>query len=111
MLPLENRLKNKEDFNKAYRYGKSLFCDKIVLRVSENNLPVMRMGVSIGVKYSKKAVTRNRLKRQIRAFFRNDLAKIKTGFDFIVIIQKGWDEKNNPSATIAKILAKNGLYV
>ncbi|MFZ2193845.1 MAG: ribonuclease P protein component [Candidatus Moraniibacteriota bacterium] len=110
MLPLKNRLKNKEDFNKAYRYGKSLFCDKIVLRVKENNLPMSRMGISIGVKYAKKAVTRNRLKRQIRAFFRTNLDKIKTGFDFIVIIQKGWDEKKNPGEVITKILAENGFY-
>ena len=110
MLPLKNRLKNKDDFNKAYRYGKSLFCDKIVLKVKKNNLPVIRIGISVGVKNFKKAVTRNRLKRQVRAFFLDELKKIKPGFDFIIIIQKGWDEKNNPNKVIAKILAKNSFY-
>ena len=110
MLPIENRLRNKEDFDQAYRYGKSLFCDKIVLRVRKNDLPVMRMGISIGAKHFKKAVARNRLKRQIRAFFRKNLEKIRIGIDIVVILQKGWNEKDSPVSIIEKLLAKNSLY-
>ena len=109
MLPLQNRLKKKEDFNIVYRYGKSLFCDKIVLRVRKNDFPVMRMGISIGVKSIKKAVDRNRLKRQIRAFFRKDLKNIHSGIDIVVIIQKDWNVKNNPAKTLLGLLEKSGL--
>ncbi len=110
MLPLQNRLKKKEDFNIVYHYGKSLFCDKIVLRVRKNHLPVMRMGISIGVKSIKKAVDRNRLKRQIRAFFRRDLENISGGIDIVVIIQKGWNAKSNPAKALFGLLEKGGFY-
>jgi ribonuclease P protein component len=110
MLPLQNRLKKKEDFDIVYRYGKSLFCDKIVLRVKENHSPVMRMGISIGIKSIKKAVARNRLKRQIRAFFRKNLENICDGIDIVVIVQKGWNEKNTPEKTLLDLLEKGGLY-
>lgn len=111
MLPLENRLKSKEDFDQAYRYGKSLFCDKIVLRVKQNNTSLLRIGISIGAKCVNTAVGRNRLKRQIRGFFRKNLKKIKSGLDIVVIIQKGYNAKKSPAETIASILAKNGLYI
>lgn len=111
MLPLKNRLKNKTDFDQTYRYGKSFFCAKIVVRVREVESPFMRLGISIGTKCVGKAVARNRLKRQIRAFFRENLEKIKPGRDIVVILQKGWEEKNNPAEVIARILAKNNQYI
>ena len=110
MLPFQNRLKNKEDFEKTYRYGKSLFCDKIIVRVAKNGLPVMRLGISIGVNFSRSAVLRNRLKRQIRAFFRAELEKIKPGQDIVIILQKGYDSSRNPAEIIAKLLARSDQH-
>ncbi|MFZ2225905.1 MAG: ribonuclease P protein component [Candidatus Moraniibacteriota bacterium] len=111
MLPFQNRLKNKEDFEKTYRYGKSLFCDKLVMRVAKNGLPVVRVGISIGVNFSKSAVLRNQLKRQIRAFFRAELEKIKPGQDIVIILQKGYDSSKSPVEIISKLLAKSGQYI
>lgn len=109
MLLIKNRLKKKEDFNRVYRFGKSFFYDKIVLKVVDKGDLSVRVGIVISVKYSKKAVTRNRLKRQIRAFFRENIEKISGGKDIMVIVQKGWNEKINPAETIRKILSKNRL--
>ncbi len=109
MLPRENRIKENAEFEDVYRFGKAFFCGKIAVRAKENDLAVSRIGISVGLNFSKKSVDRNRIKRQIRAFFRQNLEKIKTGYDIVVIAQKGWNKKANPQEEILEILAKNGL--
>ena len=111
MLPFENRLKNSVDFEKAYRQGKSFFCNNLVIQIRENGLSCTRIGISVGVKNFKRAVVRNRLKRQIRAFFRENLLKIRQGGDIVVILKKGWDKEKNPAETLLEVLIKSGWYV
>ncbi|HAI73971.1 MAG TPA: ribonuclease P protein component [Candidatus Moranbacteria bacterium] len=109
MLLKKNRIKKNADFESVYRFGKAFFCGKIAIKAKENGLAVLRVGVSVGLNFSKKSVDRNRIKRQIRAFFRQNLEKIKTGWDIVAIVQKGWDKKVNPRKEFAEILVKNGL--
>jgi len=110
MLPQKNRIREGADFEVICRYGKVFSGKGLVLRVRENKSILVRLGVSIGLRFSPKAVVRNRIKRQIRAFFGQNLSKIKSGFDILVIIGKGWEEKMNPSEEIRQILLKNGLF-
>lgn len=110
MLPKANRIKKNAEFESVYRFGKAFFCGKIAIKTKENDLAVSRIGISVGLNFSKKAVDRNRIKRQIRAFFLQNLGKIKTGYDIVVIVQKGWDKKVNPQKEITEILAKSGLF-
>lgn len=109
MLPKKNRIRDEADFGVICRYGRSFSEKRLVLKVKDNELGLVRLGVSVGLKFSGKAVTRNRIKRQIRAFFQVNLEKISSGKDFVVIIGKGWDEKSNPGPTINQILLKNSL--
>ena len=46
-----------------------------------------RIGISISTKVSKKAVVRNRIKRQLRAAFRCLLPRISPGWLLVVIVQ------------------------
>ncbi|HEY9835717.1 MAG TPA: ribonuclease P protein component, partial [Vampirovibrionales bacterium] len=89
MLPASNRLKRPKEFSAVYRTGISRKTTHLTLRAKrrkgvlpetkppdpglENpasaltaNQPT-RVGISISLKVSKKAVIRNRIKRQIRA--------------------------------------------
>jgi ribonuclease P protein component len=110
MLPKKNRIRENVDFGVICRYGKTFSGKSLVLKVSENKLDLVRMGVSVGLKFSSKAVIRNRIKRQIRAFFCQNLEKIQSGRDFVVILGKGWDAQVNPGGEIKQILVKNSLF-
>lgn len=87
MLPKQNRLKKYKDFQKLFKKGKSLKEDFIAIKFNHNNLPLSRFAIIVSTKVSKKAVKRNRIKRQIREIVRLLLKeeKIKPGFDAAII--------------------------
>jgi ribonuclease P protein component len=97
LLPQANRLKHWRDFKAVYqkgirRYGRHLTVRGLQLsrvcsdnsQVNPNNLPPTRIGISVSQKVSKKAVVRNRLKRQIRAALRQLLPRLTPGWQVIV---------------------------
>lgn len=53
-----------------------------------------RVGISISLKVSKKAVIRNRIKRQIRAGLRSFLPRIALGWDLVLIVRPSAVECN-----------------
>jgi ribonuclease P protein component len=110
MLPKKNRIRREADFGVICRHGKSFSAGKLILKTKENDLGLVRLGVSVGLKFSPKAVFRNRIKRQIRTFFFQELEKIKSGQDFMVIVGKGWREKTDPTPELKQILIKNRLF-
>lgn len=57
------------------------------MKVRENHLPHSRFGVVVGLKVHKKSVKRNLVKRRIREILRGNLAKIKPGYDVMVMTQ------------------------
>ena len=85
MLPKENRLKKREDFNNVFKKGKTTAGKLIFLKALKNNLNISRFGFVISVKISKKAVTRNKIKRQLREIIKRNLPNIKTGIDIVII--------------------------
>ncbi len=116
MLPASNRLKRPKEFSAVYRTGISRKTTHLTLRAkrrkgvlpetkqpdpgSENppsaltaNQPT-RVGISISLKVSKKAVIRNRIKRQIRAGLREFLPRISRGWDLVFIVRPSAVECN-----------------
>ncbi|MFA6198184.1 MAG: ribonuclease P protein component [Patescibacteria group bacterium] len=113
MLPRKQRLVREADFRRVYRKGATAFSPSIVLKAAPNDLMVTRFGIVVSLKVSKKAVDRNRIKRQISEVIRLRLAKIKTGRDILLIVKKGqnidnYDEVNH---NIEQLLQKTRLYV
>ncbi len=95
MLPYKNRLVKRTDFEKVYKYG-NFFCFKnIGLKIKKNNIGTVRIGFSVGMKFSKRATERNRMKRQLRGIFFKMLKEIKKEVDIIVIVKKGKSMMNN----------------
>ena len=97
-LPQANRLKHWRDFKTVYRWGIRRSGRYLTLRglqqstispiaketiAPEKSLPEdhppSRLGISISQKVSKKAVIRNRIKRQIRAALRQLLPRLSPG--------------------------------
>ena len=90
MLGKKYRLTKKEDFDDVFKKGTWVRGRLISLRVKKtaNALPP-RVGFVVGMKTAKKAVTRNRLKRQLRASFEKHIKEIKRGLDIVVVPTPG----------------------
>ena len=94
-LPKANRLRHRHDFRKVYQQGKRCSGKYLVLRCIQNVsvgkgetlLPPPQIGISISQKVSKKAVVRNRIKRQIRAIIRDFLPQLPSGQKMVVIVK------------------------
>ena len=103
-LSKPNRLKHRKDFNQVYQRGlrrnsanltlRALHCSRVLARkpcvaegISELTLPPAQIGISISLKVSKRAVVRNRIKRQIRAALRQLLPRLAAGWKLVVIVR------------------------
>ncbi|NEQ86574.1 MAG: ribonuclease P protein component [Moorea sp. SIO2I5] len=105
-LPQANRLKHWRDFKQVYRSGIRRSGRYLTLRGLQqstipaiaketiapekslpDNHPPSRLGISISQKVSKKAVVRNRIKRQLRAALRQLLPRLSPGWKLVVIVK------------------------
>ena len=57
------------------------------MKIKKNELPYSRFAVVTSLRVSKKAVERNRLRRQIWEILRKSLGKIKNGFDTVFVVK------------------------
>ena len=99
-LPSRHRLKKRWDFQSVYQQGIRRSGSHLIIRAlpltpsGEIDRTETKMGISINRKVSKKAVVRNRIKRQIRAVFRYLLPKIVSPWLIIVIVKPEAQECN-----------------
>ncbi len=85
MLSKEQRLTKKKDFDLVFTTGQASYNKIIGVKARDNQFKYSRFGILVSSKVSKKAVDRNRIKRQIREIIRSHFNKIKPGKDCIVI--------------------------
>lgn len=95
MLSLENRITKNKDFEEVHKKGDFFSFGLVFLKIKKNNLGYTRFGISIGLKFSKKAVERNKIKRKLRFILGQELPSVKKGFDIVVGIKKRNDFPNN----------------
>lgn len=107
MLAKRNCLKKKKDFERVFRKGQSLKEDFLILRFITNNLKRSRFGIIVSQKISKKATTRNKIKRRLKALISSSLPKIKKEIDAVLITLPGLETKDfwEIEETINKIFA------
>lgn len=86
MLAKENRIRLNKEFDRVFKSGQSFYGKTIGLRVAANSLLSSRFGIMLGLKVSKRAVIRNRLRRQIRAIISQEMKLIKEGYDIVFIV-------------------------
>jgi ribonuclease P protein component len=101
MLPKVNRLWHPQDFKSVYTRGVHRKTSHLTLRAlrcspqavksqktaNQTTVRPTRIGISISQKVSKQAVIRNRIKRQIRAAFRQLLPKLSSGWDIVIVVK------------------------
>ena len=89
MLPSENRLKQKSDFERVKRKGTLFNKGPVGLAVyKRGDSKATRVGIVVSLKVSKKAVERNKIKRRLRDIARNTTPFLHTGYDYIFITKK-----------------------
>lgn len=73
-----------KDFRRLYGRGKSQVSPYLVTYSSKNRNGEINIGITVGKKLGN-AVKRNRARRLIVAAFRENLAHIKPGYDFVFV--------------------------
>jgi ribonuclease P protein component len=101
-LPKAHRLKSRHDFQAVFREGIRRHSSHFTLRALKPSLPkepsldtapqaanfaTTKIGISISTKVSKRAVVRNRIKRQIAAALHQLLPKLAPGWRLVVIVK------------------------
>jgi ribonuclease P protein component len=111
MLPKTHRLRQEKDIKALFARGKSVFDIVLGLKFRKNNLPVSRFAVAVGVKISKKAVVRNRLRRRLRAILEKHFVDFRPGFDVIILVKEGATKRTfvELEKTLLSLLDKSGV--
>ncbi|GGE00612.1 ribonuclease P protein component [Paenibacillus nasutitermitis] len=82
------RLRNREDFSRIYRHGKSFANSQFVVYWSRQyKSDPFRLGVSASKKIGN-AVVRNRMRRLVKEIVRQNSDKLIVQLDFIIIVRK-----------------------
>lgn len=82
------RLRNREDFSRIYRNGKSFANSQFVVYWSrQHQSDPFRLGVSASKKIGN-AVVRNRMRRLVKEIVRHQQERIVEKLDIIVIVRK-----------------------
>ncbi|AWB46721.1 ribonuclease P protein component [Paenibacillus sp. CAA11] len=83
------RLRNRADFGRVYRFGKSFANRQLVVYWStKHEVERFRLGVSVSKKVGN-AVVRNRMRRLIKEIVRQHKEKLIDHVDIIFIVRKG----------------------
>jgi ribonuclease P protein component len=87
MLAKKYRLHSEKDIQNVFKKGAFFFSPFFNLKILKNNLTNPRFCIVVSTNISKKAVLRNKLKRQVSAFLQKNLSKISQNYDIIIMAQ------------------------
>jgi ribonuclease P protein component len=88
MLPLENRIKKKKEFEAVFKEGEAFHSGLFTVILSKSETEEKKFGFIVSKKVSSKAVSRNRVKRISREQVRLMLPRIRKGVNIIIIAKK-----------------------
>jgi len=93
MLPSKHRLKGRKIFNDLFRTGKAFSNEVLLLKVvpGEKDSPT-KFGFGASLKFSKKAVERNRAKRWMREAVRAKINEIRPGHIAVFLMNPGFSK-------------------
>ncbi|MBU1102626.1 ribonuclease P protein component [Patescibacteria group bacterium] len=83
-----NSLSKEKDFQIVFAGGKIIQDEYLIVRARTNGLGDSRWGLVVSAKVDRRAVARNRLRRQMREIIRKNSARLVSGLDVVVIAKK-----------------------
>jgi ribonuclease P protein component len=86
MLPKNNRIKKKKDFEIIFKKGKSYKNSVLILKVLNGSLETSRFAVVVSQKVSKKATERNKIRRRITSVIETNFKDIKGVVDVVLVV-------------------------
>ena len=93
-LPRQHRLRSPQDFTSVYQQGRKVVSRCLVVRALLESAPLegaastaSRFGVTVSQKVSKRAVIRNRLKRQIHTAISQLNPQISSGHSVVINVR------------------------
>lgn len=87
MLKKQNRLTKKKAFDRLFQNSQAKYYGNLIgVRMVTNALSYNRFGFMIGKKFCRLAVGRNLIRRRLAASVRQDLPRLKTGYDVVILL-------------------------
>lgn len=104
-MKVVNRIKKSEEFAITIKQGKAFRCPSFVVHVKPNDLAYTRVGLSVSSKLGN-AVTRNKIKRQIRAMVDNLIDYSLNSLDVVIVAKPSFLENtfDNNKSLLSEIL-------
>ncbi len=93
MLPKENRLSKKNDFDAVFKDGKGVRTAIISVKSIKNSLSHNRFGFVVSKKISTKATVRNKVKRRLRDIVSKVTLLAGVGQDVVIVAMPGIEKK------------------
>jgi len=85
MLEKKNRIRLNKEFDHVFKTGQSFYVKGLGVKSAEILSKDSRFGFLVGLKVDKRAVVRNRIKRQLRAVVRAEKPLLKDFKEIIII--------------------------
>ena len=86
-MKIINRIKKSDDFLLTIKKGKTYRSEAYTLHISNNPYSYIRVGISVSSKLGN-AVTRNRIKRQVRSMCDSLIDYTKQSLDIVIVVRK-----------------------
>ena len=84
----KNRIRKNTDFKEIISKHHMIKSNEFTIYTNKNDLNYTRIGISVSSKIGN-AVTRNKIKRQIKAIIK-DLMKLDKNVDIVIIVREGY---------------------
>lgn len=111
MLASSNRLKKSRDISRVFKRGHYTAEGPLVVKVDRSGQDQSRVVVVVSKKISKKAVVRNRIRRQISGILERRWQTVAQGYDIVVTVRQDTSDLT-PAAlekVVVSVLTKVGV--